>query len=38
MTWGSKVIKGALALGIIAVLAIGSGAGWYDLFSLGWYD
>ncbi len=38
MTWGTKVIRGALALGVIAVLAIGSGAGWFDWLSLGWFD
>jgi len=38
MTWSVKVIRGALALGVIAVLAIGSGAGWWEWFSLGWFE
>jgi hypothetical protein len=37
MTWQTKVVRGALALGVIAVLAIASGAGWFDIL-LGWFD
>ena len=37
MTWQTKVVRGALALGVIASFAIASGAGWFDLFSIGWF-
>jgi hypothetical protein len=37
MTWGMKVSRVAFALGLIAVLALASGANWIDeLCSLGW--
>lgn len=36
MTWQVKVVRGALALGILATLAIAAGAGWLDGFDLGW--
>lgn len=40
MTWQTKVVRGALALAVFAMLAIGSGAflGWFDSFGVGWYD
>lgn len=38
MTWQTKVVRGALALAVFAMLAIGSGAGWFDSFGLGWFD
>ena len=39
MTWQIKAVRGALALAVLAMLAIGSGAcGWFDSFAIGWYD
>ena len=40
MTWQVKVVRGALALGIVAALAIASGAwiGWFDAFATGWFE
>ncbi len=36
MTWQVKVVRGALALGVVATLALAAGAGWVDLW-LGWW-
>ena len=37
MTWQVKVVRGALALGVVATLAIASGAwGWLDFFQFLW--
>ena len=36
MTWQVKVVRGALALGVVATLALAAGAGWVD-FWLGWW-
>jgi len=36
MTWQVKVVRGALALGGVAVLAMASGAGWFDWFIWNW--
>ena len=39
MTWQVKVVRGALALGVVATLALAAAAGWVDLFiTFGWWD
>lgn len=37
MTWQFKVVRGALALGVVAMLAAASGAGWVEFFSFWWW-
>jgi hypothetical protein len=32
MTWKSRVQRSAFALGIVAALAVASGADWFDIF------
>ena len=32
MTWQVKVVRVALALGVVATLAVAAGAGWVDEF------
>jgi hypothetical protein len=37
MTWQVKVVRGALALGVVATLAVAAGAwGWVDFFTFWW--
>jgi hypothetical protein len=37
MTWQTKVVRGTLALGLLATFAMAAGAGWLDGFGwLGW--
>jgi hypothetical protein len=37
MTWQVKVVRGALALGVVATLAVAAGAwGWVDLLNF-WF-
>ena len=38
MTWQTKVVRGALALGVLAALALVAGAGWIELPDFwGWF-
>ncbi len=37
MTWQVKVVRGALALGVVATLALAAGAGWVDFLSWAWW-
>ena len=37
MTWQTKVVRGALALGVLAALAMSAGAGWLDWLIWGWF-
>jgi hypothetical protein len=37
MTWQVKVVRGALALGVVATLAVAAGAGWVDFFFWSWF-
>jgi hypothetical protein len=36
MTWQVRVVRGALALGIVGTLALSAGAGWLDWFIWSW--
>jgi hypothetical protein len=37
MTWQVKVVRGALALGVVATLAVAAGAGWVEWMLWAWW-
>ena len=37
MTWQVRVVRGALALGVMGALALSAGAGWLDWLIWSWF-